>query len=440
MAQRGNGQHTANVGSVSKRRFLKGVGAGATVTLAGCTGSITGGGETVRVGAIYPLSGSVAETGQNIQAFIENAVDGVINAEASDLGSLSLAGESGLPNLGGANVEVTFADHRGDPGQGRAEAERLMQEENVDMIVGGYHSSVTKTMSATAEREGVPHVNFESSSPDLTERGLNWFWRTGPHDGTYTQNMFTFFSQMNEQNDAGIESVAIIHEDTEFGTISAETQVELAEENGLEVVAGPIAYTAESVTSLSSEVQRIQQADPDVLLPSSYVRDAQILLGDMQTLGWFPDMVMGQNAGFNQPSFVESTDLSNHVCSRSTYAADLPEAVPELGQYADFVQENVDVAFNGVYIRSWGGFLTAMHAVNEAGSTDPGAIQEALDGLSVEQFTTGLPYGVEFADNGQNELASGVLLQYEGGSGNTIWPFELSQTEPTFPAPGWDER
>ena len=430
-------------GRLNRRRFVQTVGAGALAGAAGCLGGIGGGGggdDTVTVGAVYPLSGSVAETGQNIQKFIESAVDDIINVENSELESLSLAPEAGLSNLGGAEVEVVFADHRGDPGQGRAEAERLMQEENVDMLVGGYHSSVTKTISAAAEREGVPHVNFESSSPDLTERGLEYFWRIGPHDGTYTQNMFSFFTGMNEQHDAGIESVAIIHEDTEFGTISARTQTELAEENGMEVVAGPIAYTAESVTSLESEVQRIRQADPDVLLPSSYIRDAEILLSDMEKLGWFPKMVMGQNAGFNQPSFVENTQLSDYVCSRSTYADDLPKSVPELGQYSEFVNDAVGTGFNGVYIRSWGGFLTAVHAINEAGSTDPETLKETLDGLQVEKLTTGLPYGVEFNDSRQNAKASGVLIQYKGATGNTIWPFDLAGTEPDFPAPGWEER
>lgn len=433
----GRGEQT----TVSKRRFLKAVGGGTALTLTGGLGSAQESGpDTVRVGAVYPLSGAVAETGQDIRTFINSAVEDVINTEASGLENLALAGEAGLPNLGGATVEVTFADHRGDPGQGRAEAERLIQEEDVHLLVGGYHSSVTKTMSAAAEREAVPHVNFESSSPELTERGLEWFWRTGPHDGTFTQNMFTFFDQLNEQQDAGIESVAIIHEDTEFGSVSAETQQRLAEENGFEVVAGPISYTAESVTSLESEVQRIQQADPDVLLPSSYIRDAQILMNDMQTLGYYPSMVMGQDAGFNQPSFVEATEISDYVCTRSTYADDLPQAVPELGAYADFVDENVGQSFNGVYIRSWGGFITAMHAIDQAGSVEPSAIQQALNDLSVDRFRTGLPYGVEFADDGQNELASGVLIQYQDASGNTVWPFELSQTDVTYPAPGWDER
>ena len=439
---------------MSRRKWLKTVSVGGVVGLAGCTGGGNGSGGngsggngsgsgsgsqgTFRVGAVYPFSGSVAETGQNIRKFINNAVT-VVNEQQSGLDPLVMSSEAGLSELG-TTVEVTFADHRSDPAQGRSEAERLVQEENVDMLVGAYNSSVTKTVSQVAEREQVPHVNFESSSPDLTERGLNWFWRTGPTDQTYTQDMFAFFSGLSENSDMSIETVAIIHEDTEFGTVSARAQEELAKQNNMEIVAGPISYTAESVSSLQSEVQRIQQADPDVLLPSSYVRDAQILLGDMQNLGYFPKMVMGQNAGFNQPGFIESTELSNYVCSRSTYADDLPENVPELGTYNEFVNQNVGLGFNGVYIRSWGGFIGTMYAVNQAGSADPGAIQSELNSLQMEQLNTGMPYGIQFNENGQNELASGVLLQYRDATGNSIYPFELAAAEVEYPAPGWGER
>jgi len=464
---------------LQRRTYLKAVGAGAlAVPLAGCGGDGGDGGDgsgggdggdggdggsggdggdggddgdggstdggdgvdTVTVGAVYPLSGGVAETGQNIQKFVRTAAQELINAEQPDLDPLVLSGDAGLPNLGGATVEVVFADHRGDPGQGRSEAERLVQEEDVDMLAGGYHSSVTQTISQVAEREQVPHVNFESSSPNLTERGLSWFWRTGPHDLTFSRNMFEFFDGLNERMDAGIESVAIIHEDTEFGTISAQAQEELAGEFGYEIVEGPIAYTAESVTSLESEVQRIQQADPDVLLPASYIRDAEILLNDMQSLGYFPPMVMAQDAGFNQPSFIEQTEISEYTCSRSTYASDMTESVEEIGRYNEFASGQTDVEFNGVYIRSFGGFLSAMKAVDNAGSTDPGEVQSALNELQLDALVGGMPYGVDFDDNNQNAEASGVLIQYEGGSSNLVWPFDLASTDVVYPAPGWDER
>jgi branched-chain amino acid transport system substrate-binding protein len=60
----------------------------------------------------------------------------------------------------------------------------------VDGILGCYHSSVTKTVSAVCEQYGVPMINGSSTSPGLTERGFKWFWRTTPHDRWFTKDLF----------------------------------------------------------------------------------------------------------------------------------------------------------------------------------------------------------------------------------------------------------
>jgi branched-chain amino acid transport system substrate-binding protein len=428
----------------TRRSFLAAAGAGAAVGLAGCTGGGLGDGDdTVRVGALYPLSGPLGEVGQRIRTMLESAVDDIVNEEQPDLDPLVLSGDAGLPNLGGAEVEITFADHRADAGEGRAEAERMVQEEEVDLLYGAFNSAVSKTVSQVAEREGVPHVTGESSSPDLTDRGLEWFWRTGPHDGIFTLNMFQFFEGLNEREDAGLETVAIIHEDTEFGSVSARVQEDLIENEftQFEIVEGPIAYTAEEVTSLSSEIQRIAEADPDVLLPTSYVRDALLIQEELRSADFFPPLIMAQNSGHNDPEFANQTELSQYVCSRSTFAADLTDSVPELSAYNQFVQERTDIAFNGIYIRSWGGLLCALKGVDNAGSTDPGAIQEGINDLTLDRIETGMPYGLEFQDDGQNGEASGVLVQLQDGASRLIWPFDLAPEDNlAFPAPGWDER
>lgn len=427
--------------STGRRAFLKAAGMGSAVGLAGCLGGSGGGTDTVKIGAIYPLSGNVGEVGKNIQKMVDSAADDIINTQQDGLDPLVLASDEGLPNLDNATVEVIWADHRGDPGQGRAEAERMIQEEDVHMLYGSYHSSVSKTVSRVAEREGVPHVTGESSSPELTERGLSWFFRTGPHDKTFTENMFSFFEGLNENQDAGLETVAIIHEDTEFGVISAQVQESLCEELGYEIVAGPISYTADSVTSFSSEVNRIKEADPDVLLPTSYLKDGIMLAEEMRKLDYMPSVVMCQNSGYTDPGFVEKSEISDYWCSRSTYADDMTEAVEEIGNYNSFMEEQIDLSFNGVYIRSWGGFLTAVKAIDEAGSTDPEEIRTALQEMQLEELETGLPFGCKFGDNGQNTEARGVLNQYHDATAKLIWPFELAQSDSfTFPAPGWGDR
>lgn len=446
--------------NANRRRFLKTAGAAGAVGLAGCAGNggggdgdggggttddtdtSGGGGDTVKIGVIYPLTGNLGEVGQNIQAFLDPAAKQIINGTDSGLDTLLLSGEEGLPNLDNRKVELIWADHRADPGQGRSEAERLIQSEGVHAIYGCYNSSVTKTVSAVCEREGIPMLTGESSSPSLTKRGLNWFWRSGPHDQTYTENMFQFFNGFNEQQDGTpLETVAIIHEDTEYGSTSAEVQKALAEEHGYEIVAGPIAYTAESVTSFTSQIQRIKMADPDILLPTSYVKDAILMAEDMQKLNYMPPIVMAQDSGHSESSFVSQTELSNYFCTRSTFADDMTEAVPEIGNYAKWMKETSDVSMNGVYIRSFGGLLTLAAGINNGGSTNPEDIRSGLNDLQVERLKTGLPFGIKFADNGQNSLASGVLNQYHDGDAMMIWPFELAQDDTfVYPAPQWGDR
>jgi len=57
-----------------------------------------------------------------------------------------------LTGLGGAKLEVVFADNQGTPAAGQNQAIRLITEEKVVAINGAYHSGITLTASAAAER------------------------------------------------------------------------------------------------------------------------------------------------------------------------------------------------------------------------------------------------------------------------------------------------
>src|SRR5580692_6923128 len=70
--------------------------------------------KTVKIGAIFPFSGNAASIGVHAKAAIETAVD-IINNAHPELGNFPLAGHAGLAGLGGAKVEVVFADNQGSP-------------------------------------------------------------------------------------------------------------------------------------------------------------------------------------------------------------------------------------------------------------------------------------------------------------------------------------
>jgi branched-chain amino acid transport system substrate-binding protein len=398
-----------------------------------------GGGASLTIGGVYPLSGNLGAATQRNQAMVARSMDDFIANSHPEFAPMALAEGEGFSNLD--SVEIKWADHRGEPSAGRSEAERLIQSEGVDVLMGSVYSSVTKTIQQVTEREGVPYVNGASTAPGLTadDRNTSWFWRTGPHERILQQTLFDFVDRINSERDAGIESVGIIHEDTEFGSTTKDVQLELADERGLEVVAGPFSYSAKQVTSFNSEINNMRNAEPDLFLHTGFLQDTLLLNRNMRDLDWFPSMYYG-SGGYNQTDyFAANPELSNFVTARSNYSPALEESEPVFGKVNEYFKQNVE-AFNGYSIRMWGSWMSTLAALDELGSSDPGEIQGKLDSLDVPAVDSTMPYGVQFDENGQNQKTAPLLLQFEGGSSNLIYPSSVAQTDAVYPAPGWSER
>jgi len=239
--------------------------------------------KVIKIGALYPLTGNLAATGMDCKRGVDLAVE-IINGR-HDL-NLPLAKLEGIPNLGGAKIEVIYADTKGDPKNGLAEAERLITEEKVVALIGAYQSAVTKTASQAAERLKIPYVCSDSSSPTLTERGFKYFFRVSPHDGTMARNQFEFLKDLEAQKGEKVKTVALIYENTEFGSNVAKMQRNYAKEFGYDVVAD-IAYPA-NATDVTSEVGKIISARPDVVMHAAYITDAILFTKTFKEMNLVP--------------------------------------------------------------------------------------------------------------------------------------------------------
>ena len=142
--------------------------------------------DPVRIGALYPLSGQVAKSGEDTLNGIRLAID-IVNNDYPAL-KVPFGPGQGLPGLGGARLELVAADHQGSPEIGAAEAERLIVQRKVAALIGAFHSSVAATSSQVAERMGTPYVSGESEATPLTERGYRWFFRTTPSSRTQARD------------------------------------------------------------------------------------------------------------------------------------------------------------------------------------------------------------------------------------------------------------
>ena len=383
----------------------------------------------VVIGIIYPFSGASAQQGVDAQKAYETALE-IINKNYDF--DLPMAKGEGLSGLGGAKIKLVFADHQSDPQKGRAETERLITQEKVCAVIGTYQSAVAVTVSQVCERYQIPFISADNSSPSLHRRGLKYYFRAAPHDEMYSQAMFDFFDVMKKKG-TKIETLALFHEDTIFGTDSANAQLKLASERGYKVVAD-IKYRSNS-PSLSTEVQQLKAANADVLMPSSYTTDGILLVKTMAELGYKPNAIVAQDAGFSEKALYDAVgDKLEGVISRGTFSLDLAAKRPMVGKVNAMFKEKSGKDFNDLTSRQFMGLIVMAEAINRAKSTDGEKIRDALVATDISGEQTIMPWKrIKFDDMGQNNDADPVLLQYIGGKFVTISPPQAAVAEATWP-------
>jgi branched-chain amino acid transport system substrate-binding protein len=389
--------------------------------------------QPVKVGAIYPLSGNAASAGNYSKAAIELAVE-IVNNDHPELKDLPLAAGSGLPALGGAKIEVIFADNQGTPAAGQNQALRLITEEKVIALIGAYQSGITVTTSAMAERHGVPFITPESVAANLTERGFKWFFRATPVAGDFARSYSDF---LKEQKAAGqkVASIAIVNENTEYGNSVASVIRDVFAKDGLNVTQ-VIPYSA-NTTDVQPQVLQLKEKNPDVVIFVSYTSDAILYAKTMKDLNWKPAIMIADNAGFNDPSFVSTSGaLVEGLVNRSSFAPGKPGTLSALVN--DLYKKKTNVDLDDPSARAMQGMLILADAINRAGSTEAAKIQAALRAtdLKANQVVTGYN-GVKFDEKGQNVLASSLITQMQGGKYVPVWPKDKAAGELKLPYKGW---
>jgi branched-chain amino acid transport system substrate-binding protein len=394
--------------------------------------------EEIRIGVIYPLTGAAASTGLELKNALDLAAD-LINNGTKGL-DLPLTTTGGLPNLKGAKIRLIVGDHQGNPQTGATEAERLISQEKVVALVGCYFSNVTNTASQVAERNGIPFVNPESSSATLTQRGFKWFFRTTPHDELFVGNFFEFLKDVEKKKGISVKRIALFNENTLFGTETTKIEEKLAGEQRYPIVE-KIIYPAKS-TQLTSEVQRIKAANPDLIMQSSYLGDAILSMKTYKELGVSPDAILANDAGFNDSEFLKALGKDGeYILSREVWALDLASKNPLIKQVNDLYFERYKTNFNGNSARTFTGLMTLAEAINRAGSTQPEAIQKALAETNIPGSRLIMPWkGIKFDTTGQNTLGTGIIVQVKDGKYATVWPFDMASKDIIWPMPKWEQR
>ncbi len=383
--------------------------------------------KVVKVGNIEPLSGPSASVGQQGKC-------------ARDLAVEEINAAGGIKSLGGAKIEMIYADSESKPEKGVAEAERLINTEKVHVLTGCWNSSVTYPTTAVAERYGIPFIVPVSVADKITEQGFKTVFRIAAKDSWWTRDQFAFLKDMAKETNTKIETVALVYENGDWGKGFAEGWKKLAEKDGYKVVLDePYPSTA---TDLSPVVQKIKRANPDVLLLTSNAADAILLTNTLAEYKVKPKAIIGSGGGHADPSFMQAAGKN------AQYVFDIVEWEMDVGKpgvpaFNEKFRAKCGYNPAGESVDAYVAMYVLADALERAGSLDPKAIRDALAAtkLSSGPAMVASYDAIEFDETGQNKNAALCIVQIndigKGLERLTVWPKSARRTgyTPVFPAP-----
>jgi branched-chain amino acid transport system substrate-binding protein len=389
--------------------------------------------DTVKIGVIYPLTGNAASAGQSAKDAIELGTE-IINNAHPELKDLPLGPTAGLPGLGGAKIELIGADHQGNPQVGQQQTLRLITQEHVAAMLGSYQSSVSLVATSVAERQGIPFLVADSVAANITGRGFKWTFRTTPYAPDFAKTYTVFLNDLKKKG-IKVESLAIVNENTDYGTSVAASLVEAADAAHIKVAA-KIPYNANS-SDVSAQVLQLKTLQPDAVIFVSYTADTILYFKTMKNLDYLPPIIIGDDSGFSDPAFIPNVgDIAQGALNRSAFDAGKPGTSSYIINEMFKKKHNRDL--DDTSARWMQGLLVLADAINRAKSTDPAKIQAALKATDLKQNQLMIGYnGVKFDQTGQNTEASTYLIQLQGKDYKSVWPENLATNKLELPMKGW---
>ena len=335
--------------------------------------------------------------------------------------------------INGKKITLLKADAV-DANQAVGEARRLTSVENVSAIFGSYASGVSSAATQVTELAGVPYFELGAVADTITGRGFKYLFRSNATAKSFADRSIESIVKVIAPSlkiDPKALKIAIIYEDGPYGTLVGGFQKEEAKRLGLNVVETQ-AYSAKSV-DLSSLVLRLKGSGADVVLQTSYQNDTLLFFRQAASAGFKPKAVIGAGGGYS----LQETAQALGTSIEGIFNVDFPQVTmkedgaPGLKNFVAAYQKRYGVQpRSGHSLVNYVGAKAFLDVMVEAKSTDKDKIRSAVLAYKKPVGSSAAGWGFQFSENGQNQLASSNLMQWQGGKLLTVFPESVATAKP----------
>src|SRR5277367_1500042 len=346
--------------------------------------------DAVNIGALYPTTGSMAQIGIGCVAAAKLAVDMVNEG-------------GGIKSLGGAKLNLIISDVQSDTTVTRTETDRLITGNKLSAIHGCYASALTMIASEVAERAKVPLIT--GSSSDQLNKGRTYTFTPCARASQFAKAQLQMAKLVSDK-----PKVAVVFENTAFGTSTSNGLREQAAGEGAEIVLFE-PYSA-GLSDASPLINKVKASGANMLFPVSYLNDLILIIRAIRQNG-LQVAINGGSGGFVIPDFYKNVGgVAEGLLGVAHWNHDFDgdsQKVNEVykNQYGEFLFEYA----GGLVAQT---FMIA-DALERAASADPQKVRDALSTLDVSSGYAAMGPGgrVKFGPDGKNIYAHPVGVQWQ---------------------------
>jgi branched-chain amino acid transport system substrate-binding protein len=371
----------------------------------------------IKIGVLHPVTGFLAYSGNLSRLGAQMAIDDINKA-------------GGIKSLGGAQLQAVLGDAQSKPEVGAAEVEK-MNEEGVSAIVGAYASAICLATTQAAARHNIPHVVDVGVADQIVERGLKNTFRFPPGYKVCADTAMNDLVLLNNLAGKPARSVLIVHEESLFGTGTANLLAQQLPNLGFEVK--EVIKHANPTRDFNNIVLRVKAANPDVVIPANYYNEYALFVRTMRQQNVRPKAIYSVLGGAaSSYKFVkEFADAANGVLDVNHWFNPKDKRAWALKKRVDAMK---DQFFTYEVYLNYSAVQLLADAIERAKSTKRDDIVNALANSTWDNHF--MPFGPTKFVNGQNQGARPLMMQVLKNDIKVVLPNTYAETEPAFPWKG----
>lgn len=408
---------------LNRRAFTAGASAAALGAVASPYVQRAGAAEApIKVGVINSMSGSYAAYAQEGDPAFRYVIDKINQS-------------GGIKSLGGAKIELIFADDTSQPARCATEVRRLVTEEKVDLLTGSMLSSQMLAISPVLDELQTPCLSVWAGGSKS-----NWLYTLGyDYDRGYAKTMADFAIWLRDKNGFAIKTWSPCYSNYEAGQQVNKHLLKRMGDAGFKTLEeAPLDTKAQDQTAA---MIRIRSAKPDLVLGLVTPRDGLLLHQARYNLNYHGSIFAGGTGGYSDLSLWRdlSPDIAKAVLTRNLFAMTgfSPSAkMPSMQAIVTELRDQAKVQRIGqAAIQSAQAARVLQRAIEAAGSRDKKALLDGFKKVDIKfgdpDLYVAKPNGVKFADDRLLEDGSAFFVQWmEDQSQQVLFPEQFANAPP----------